>query len=206
MAPEMIMGKSYDEKVDVWSLGVIFYLLCTLKHPIDYLDNEVYRRNLKDKLIEKFKFVPRDELIDFNAEEFMSYSGMVLELAKKMLEINPNKRISAREIMNNKWVNENYRNYRKKFESKNLPKVDQFNAAFLAFKAKKLKKALFSYLANILATPEDKEMFGEMFKMMDINGDGSLTVEEFESAMIKFNQVNNSSNLKDLTKALLKKG
>ena len=43
MAPEMIMGEIYNEKVDVWSLGVIAYMLITLKHPIGYFDNEVSR-------------------------------------------------------------------------------------------------------------------------------------------------------------------
>ena len=114
MAPEMLMGETYNEKVDIWSLGVIMYMLVTLKHPIGYFDNEISRQNLKEKLIEKFKFVPRDELIDFNSEEFMNFSMMVPEVIKKMLEVNPKKRITAKDIMNNKWVNENFKNYKRK--------------------------------------------------------------------------------------------
>ena len=117
----------------------------------------------------------------------MTYSVLVLDLAKRMLEVNPSKRLTAKDVMTNKWVNENYKNYRKKFEAKRAGKTEQYNAAFLAFKAKKLKKALFSYFANVLASADDKEMFSDMFRMMDVDGDGSLTVEEFEGAMIKFN-------------------
>ena len=29
MAPETLLGQEYDEKVDVWALGVIFYYLVT---------------------------------------------------------------------------------------------------------------------------------------------------------------------------------
>lgn len=76
----------------------------------------------------------------------------------------------------------------------------------MAFKAKKIKKALFSYFANVLATAEDKEQFSEMFRMMDIDGDGVLTSDEFEKAMIKFEQVTNGGNVKDLTKCIVKKG
>jgi serine/threonine protein kinase len=43
MAPEMISGSTYDEKVDIWSLGIILYMLVTLKHPIGHLDNDVNR-------------------------------------------------------------------------------------------------------------------------------------------------------------------
>jgi calcium-dependent protein kinase len=114
MAPEMIMGDMYDEKVDVWSLGIILYMLVALRHPIGVFDNEISRLNLKNKLIEKFKFVPRDELIDFQTEEFFKYSVAVPELVKKMLEVNPSKRLTPKEVMNNKWINENYQQYKKK--------------------------------------------------------------------------------------------
>lgn len=114
MAPEMIRGKAYDEKVDVWSLGVLFYMLIALKHPIGQFDNEVSRQNLKAKLIEKFKFVPRDELIDFKADEFHKYSGIVPEVIKKMLEVNPKKRCTAKDVMQHVWINENYKNYKRK--------------------------------------------------------------------------------------------
>ena len=36
-APELIMKKDYSENVDMWSLGIIFYLLLTNKHPLEYL-------------------------------------------------------------------------------------------------------------------------------------------------------------------------
>jgi serine/threonine protein kinase len=44
----------------------------------------------------------------------------VPELIKKMLEINPKKRITTREVMENKWVNENFKNYKKKMLQEKL--------------------------------------------------------------------------------------
>lgn len=35
LSPEICQGKKYNAKSDIWSLGVILYELCTLKHPFD---------------------------------------------------------------------------------------------------------------------------------------------------------------------------
>jgi len=35
LSPEMVEGKSYSTKADIWALGVILYQLCALKLPFD---------------------------------------------------------------------------------------------------------------------------------------------------------------------------
>ena len=35
MPPEVCKGQSYDDKADVWAMGVIIYELITLKKPFD---------------------------------------------------------------------------------------------------------------------------------------------------------------------------
>jgi serine/threonine protein kinase len=61
-----------------------------------------------------FKYIPREELIDLENEEFYRFSHAIPELIKKMLEVNPKKRYSAKDIMNNTWVYSNYKRYRQK--------------------------------------------------------------------------------------------
>jgi Ca2+-binding EF-hand superfamily protein len=70
---------------------------------------------------------------------------------------------------------------------------------FLAFNAKKIKKALFSYFAPYLSTEDDIEQFTEMFRVLDKDGDGILTAEEFEFAMGRFEELENSNKIKELT-------
>jgi p21-activated kinase 1 len=37
MAPELIRGDSYDHSVDIWSLGIVFYEMCTGEPPLMHL-------------------------------------------------------------------------------------------------------------------------------------------------------------------------
>lgn len=50
LSPEVCMGKPYDQKNDIWALGVILYQLCTLKYPFDASNME--------KLLDKITRVP----------------------------------------------------------------------------------------------------------------------------------------------------
>ena len=38
MSPEMLKGKPYSKKADIWSLGIILYEICTFKHP--FIENQ----------------------------------------------------------------------------------------------------------------------------------------------------------------------
>lgn len=53
LSPEMIIGKEYDEKIDIWSLGIIMYELLTGKTP--FKPTNVGNMNIRQvqKLIEK---------------------------------------------------------------------------------------------------------------------------------------------------------
>lgn len=85
MAPEMLNNTGYDEKVDVWSCGVIFFYLLTGSFPFDgKSDIEVLHEiqtttlNYKSK---KFKYLDKETLI----------------LLQKLLSKDPKMRISATE-------------------------------------------------------------------------------------------------------------
>ena len=68
--------------------------------------------------------------------------------------------------------------------------IESFKPIFQAFKAKKIRKVIFSHYARRIATIEEIEYYRELFRVIDRDADGDLTADEFKYAMMK------SDNLK----------
>ena len=95
MAPEQIERKSYYLSVDIWSIGILmFMLLHKGKHPFyDEKDTkEIFLRNLKE-----YKKLEFDNKISF----------MAMHLLKKMLEYDPSKRYKAIDALKHPWITRN---------------------------------------------------------------------------------------------------
>ena len=83
ISPEMKKGQEYTYSTDIWSLGVLIYELCLLEHPqtkyrlnkIKYLNGEIPKLDDKD------------------------YSPELSDLIEKMLNVEPEKRPTASEIL-----------------------------------------------------------------------------------------------------------
>jgi serine/threonine protein kinase len=93
VAPEILADEKYDEKVDIFSAGVILYILLTGGSPF-HADS--YNQILwKNKTCE----------INFNFSEFgQKFSDPAVDLMKKMLAKNPKERISASEALKHQWI------------------------------------------------------------------------------------------------------
>lgn len=90
IAPE-VLGESYNEKCDIWSLGVIFFILLCGYPPFNGRNNEEIIASVR-----RGKF-------DFSYESFQYVSEEAKDLLKKMLTKNPKKRISAENALSHPW-------------------------------------------------------------------------------------------------------
>ena len=100
-APEMLQGKEYDGiKIDIWCLGISLYTMVAGELPF-FVENEKDIQILIDKIIKGQYEIP-----DFLSDECK-------DLIKKMMQINPEKRINLEEIKRHKWVNMFNINYMK---------------------------------------------------------------------------------------------
>ncbi|OMJ73906.1 hypothetical protein SteCoe_27286 [Stentor coeruleus] len=90
LAPE-VHKKEYDEKVDIWSCGILAYMLLTGRSP--------YRETASKDIIMEIDQKIFTELINCCTE--LSDDGR--DLLNKMLEKDPEKRISASEALMHSW-------------------------------------------------------------------------------------------------------
>lgn len=90
VAPEVLMG-SYDFSCDVWSLGVILFIMLCGYPPFEGDNNkEIFKRVLQQKL-------------EFDPEDWTIVSNEAKDLISKMLNKEPKSRISVIECLEHPW-------------------------------------------------------------------------------------------------------
>ncbi|KAF8732222.1 hypothetical protein HU200_016197 [Digitaria exilis] len=172
VAPEVLM-KDYGCKVDVWSAGVIFYILLSGVPPFwDETEQGIFDQVLKGEL-------------DFSSDPWPSISESAKDLVKKMLNRDPRKRLTAHEALCHPWVCVDGVAPDKPLDSAVLTRLKQFSAM------NKLKKMALRVIAENLSEDEIAGL-REMFKMLDTDNSGQITLEELKSGLKRV-----GANLKD---------
>ena len=163
MSPEIIKG-SYNEKCDIWSLGIIFYfLLCGYPPFVGNNDKQLIQSIVESKLT-------------FPNEDWKNISDSAKDLIKKML-CPEKKRISAKEIMSHKWMKTKLK---RKLEKKITFDFDKLKAY------KKycfIKKLALLFLASRLNT-EESNPIGEIFRKISEYKSGLISFDDFKSFII----------------------
>lgn len=94
MAPEVYQSESYDFKVDIWALGLIFgYTLSGGKHPFGHDPDERQRRIKKQKEIML--------QIQEHLKKSYSHDSVALTLIQPMLAMEPKNRPTIEEVQSN---------------------------------------------------------------------------------------------------------
>lgn len=92
VAPEILHGVAYGTKADMWSLGVITYILLGGYPPF-----------IEQNQRELFKKIKKGQY-EFHPEYWGGISAGGKDLISKLLTVHPNKRISANEALRSNWV------------------------------------------------------------------------------------------------------
>lgn len=92
VAPEILKGIPYGEKVDVWSAGVITYILLG-GYPPFYDENQG----------RMFRKIKRGEF-KFHSPMWDNVSAEAKDLIKKLLVVDPSQRLTAEQALKHAWV------------------------------------------------------------------------------------------------------
>mmetsp|Transcript_27553 Transcript_27553/g.64214 ORF Transcript_27553/g.64214 Transcript_27553/m.64214 type:complete len:500 (+) Transcript_27553:23-1522(+) len=166
VAPQVLEGK-YDQAADLWSCGVIMYvLLCGYPPFWGDTDKEVLRK------VSKGQF-------SFNPADWKNVSEDAKGLIRSLLKMSPKDRYTAEQALNDEWVRE------RAPRATNVPIGTGLVDNLKGFRSQnKLKKAALHVIASQMSDAQIKDL-RETFIAMDENGDGLLTVKELEEGMHK---------------------
>ncbi|KAJ3669945.1 hypothetical protein LUZ60_010269 [Juncus effusus] len=181
VAPE-VLRKKYGPEADVWSAGVIIYiLLCGV--PPFWAESEqgIFDEVLHGKL-------------DFQSDPWPKISESAKDLVRKMLVRDPKKRLNAHEVLKHPWVQVGGVAPDKPLDSAVLSRMKQFSAM------NKLKKMALRVIAEHLSEDEIAGL-KEMFKMIDADNSGQITFEELKVGLEKVGANLKESEIYELMQA-----
>ena len=166
IAPE-VLKQSYNEKCDIWSTGVILYLLLVGSPPFDGdNDSEIWKKIINDE-------------IDYSNPNMKSLSPEAIDLLQKILVKNPDKRLSASEALEHIWIKKYAphtkvsRVFSRKIYNnlKNFREKSQFSTAVVTF------------VANYMMNDDELKSLKKLFFELDEKGKGVITKEDLFRGM-----------------------
>ena len=164
VSPEILQG-NYSEKCDIWSAGVILYILLSGVPPFNGpSDLTIYKK------IAEMKF-------DFPVNKWWKISGKAKDLIRHMIAPE-NERYTARQVMEHPWMNST---------GENLNNLN-FDPSFLIEYARSnpFKKMTLLFIASRLEENEINNL-KKTFEAFNLQKDGQISYEELKKGLKELN-------------------
>ena len=170
IAPE-VLDKNYTYKCDLWSCGVIMYILLSGSPPFDgRTDQEIMSK------VKSGKF-------DFNKKIFELISSESKDLISNLLQIDPKARLTADAALKHPWM--------EKFKSKSghngpILKIEKLNT----FQPKhKFQQTTIAFLVHQMSSNKMYESLRGIFQEMDTNKNGRLSYQDLIGGLRKYSDL-----------------
>ena len=156
VSPEMVKKYPYNEKVDIWGIGVLIFELLFGYPPFSSNFNEDRYNNIKEGKINW-----PQEIIDKDAKDLIG----------KILKINPNERLSLEEIEKHPWLISTYNKMKEDkqtndtFENKELTQTQIYKNNIMNNGISKLFNS-------------DKKSLSKLYSYNELENDGSFSTKE----------------------------
>lgn len=162
IAPEVLKG-AYDEKCDVWSIGVLTYILLCGEPPFNAKSNgEIFKKILYSN-------------ISFPKNKWNKVSNDAISFIKKCLQKEPKKRYSSTQAISDPWFKNILTHNNEYLCSDILENLKNFT------KPEKFKTLVLNYIANNVSE-EELNKLKNAFIAIDRNHSGKISKDELEIA------------------------
>ena len=167
MAPELI-GGDYDAKADVWSLGVISFMLLSSSMPFYGKErSHVIKKILAGRY-------------HFSSRRWKYVSSEAKHFVKSLLHHTPQKRPTAIEALQSDWLCMEVDNGLNGPEQELL---DNIQASIQAFSGYRTLKKLALMVVAYKSTSEEIGFLRKRFANFDTSNDGEIELDEFKAAL-----------------------
>jgi calcium-dependent protein kinase len=180
VAPE-VLRRSYGKEIDIWSAGVILYILLSGVPPF-WAETE---KGIFDAILEG--------QIDFDSEPWPTISNSAKDLVRKMLTQDPKKRLTSAQVLEHPWIRGGEASD-KPIDSAVLSRMKQFRAM------NKLKQLALKVIAENLSEEEIKGLKA-MFTNIDTDNSGTITYEELRTGLARLGSRLSEVEVKQLMEA-----
>ena len=171
IAPEVIRGK-YDEACDLWSIGVVMYIMLVGTPPFNGDDDDDILRAVS---IGKY---------ETSYPQYTSLSENAKDLMTKLLKFNPNERITAEQALKHPW-----------FDNEVVKLIDYLDDSVAKqmlsnmenYKSDNIIKcAILAYLVHQNTNINECQLASKLFNSLDTDHDGKLMKDDLIYAFKRY--------------------
>ena len=166
IAPE-VLSRNYTELCDLWSCGVIMYILLTGRPPFNGINEEGIMQKIKEGTYDMTKY------------PWGIISNDAKDLIKGLLQINPSKRFTAKQALEQSWFkNEKIKASQTCYNIKNR-QLNKLIDNLTKYKSDNiLRCAVVALLVHNSIQLNQAHDAVKLFNKIDKNGDGKISREE----------------------------
>ena len=166
-SPE-VLKNNYNKECDIWSCGVIMYVLLSGHYPFfGKTEEQITKRILSGKF-------------QFDKRYFSDVSDKAKDLIKKCLIYDKNKRITIEDVLKHEFFTGDL-NPNNIFEDE-IDSKNALNSLKNYSQSSKIYQTVLAYLSHNFADKEQLSKLKKIFYKIDLNLDGKLSKEELYTA------------------------
>ena len=179
IAPE-VLAKDYTQKSDLWSLGVIFFMMLSGRCPFGGSDDYEIQENV------------RSGKFEMRGKHWQNVSSEARHFIKCLLEMDVEARFNAEQALNHPWI-KNIGQCSSTGESPRTPAEEAAGEEAVGTMVSnlktyrefsRLKKTALVAVAVGMAD-KDVDMMKTAFEELDLKNNGTISLEEFRQVMLK---------------------